>query len=162
MISFRDYGYRMIGSAGERAENARRRYMGAGPLNLGPQYQTTSQPFVGEGSAPPPAHVLAFHLGPPPAAPPPPAHVIAFHLGPVTSAIPVAAVAVQPVAYTPPPASSDSADAPMPGLTPPTCPTCTKSAVVAGVASALGTGLLMYFVGLSTRERKAKRRRNRR
>jgi len=154
MISWRAYGYRMIGAA-ERFEHQRARYMAGPTLNLTPANFSTSAPaFVGEGSAPPAPHVVAFHLPPPP--PPPAPKVVSFHLGPVSSAIPLAAPAVS----LPAPAFAVSAPAPV-AASSPDCPPCdacpSATAKVAG--GFVAGGLLMYFVGLATREHKNKRRR---
>lgn len=158
MISWRRYGYRMIGTcaigltAGDRAALARARYMGAPApaLNLTPaNYRapgTTS--FQGETTvvtAPPP---------PPPApAPAPPRRVLALHLGP-TATQPAPApvpVTIAPVRVL--------AASPMRAAAAPDCPTCEKctSPLVAGGAGLALGALLMYVVGLATREQKKKK-----
>jgi len=169
LISFRRYGFRMIGavSASERAAMARQRYMGAGPLlNLGPgNLAPTGGALVGESYVPAPAKpVLSLHFGGrtlTPPAPPPPSHVIVMHLG-TSPALPPALVVTAP----PPPVSSDggSFNAPAPADCPPCSPWTTpkKELLSVGVAGGLAGGLLMYFVGLATREKKKRRKNPRR
>ena len=173
MISWRDYGSRMIGAGGAaRADFVRARYrgMGAGPLlNLGPQnVAPAGGSFAGETYTPGPAivpHTLTLHLGPAPR--PAPAitpHILTLHLATATAAVPALTVAVPPppvpVSFTP-----VAAPAPSPllaqagGLA---CASCTGKAVAAGAGGFAAGSLLMYLVGLSTREHKNKRRKNRR
>jgi hypothetical protein len=157
MISWRRYGYRMIGGAHARAL---RMGMGAPALTFtSANYRapgTTS--FQGESTTvvapPPPApkKSLALHLGPVVAATAPaPVKAIPLHLAPTVTAIALTPDAV-PVsttdAFIPPVVTVDAA-------TPPAdCPSCTGKVVAAG----LGGGLLMYLVGLATREMKKKKR----
>lgn len=153
MISFRRFGYRMIGQTSlDRMEVTRARYLGdpAPLLNLGPSTAPAGT-FAGETfTAAPRAtpHTLTLHLGPPPAAPA--RHPLALHLGPqVTVSAPAPAA--------PPPSDGDVLP-PTIVATPdcPPCPTCTSPALAAG-AGALGGALLMYVVGLATRETKRRR-----
>jgi hypothetical protein len=169
LIPFRRYGYRMIGAtAEERAEWGRRRYLGAAAapiLNLGPQnIAPAGGSFEGETYTAAPAtpaatpHTLTLHLGPT-TSPAPAGHPLTLHLSPQTTAV---SAPTTPAAASAP-ATTAAAAAPTIVATPacPACPTCTSPALAAG-AGALGGGLLMYFVGLATRETKPKRRANRR
>jgi len=149
MISWSRYGYRMIGSADERAEYVRRRYMGAG-LNLNASnFNASAAPFVGEGSAPPPPKVISFHLGPVKVATPPPKKIINFHLSPPPAYVPPA-----PAIVTAPAPMPDAAAAPEPATF--VCPAVPLLPALGGMA---GGALLMYLVGLAMREAKKKGRR---
>ena len=162
MISWRGYGYRMIGTADARAAYVRRRYLGAGPLlNLGPGNVGPGESLVGESAvanpAPAPAHVISMHLH---TAPPASAPVkLSFHLAgrTLTPTLPTAVTASAPLPALPAPVVDTPDAAPAPDAAP--CPTCPPIPIRAAAAGAVGGALLMYVVGLLTREAKKKRRR---
>ena len=141
MISWRGYGYRMIGTADARAAYVRRRYLGAGPLlNLGPGNVGPGESLVGESAvanpAPAPAHVISMHLH---TAPPASAPVkLSFHLAgrTLTPTLPTAVTASAPPPLPALPAPVQTSDAgayDVPG-TPPPCPTCPTIPVGAAAA----------------------------
>jgi hypothetical protein len=139
MRSFRRYGFRMIGGTAAIAR-ARRRAMGDSNEPAGFLFGSSSGPanpaqYGGEFPAPAATHVVALHVGVPAAAHP----------------LLTTAPAVMP---------TRSAFVPTPTASAPDCPSCglCLNPVVVGAASALGSGLLMYFVGLASKERKVRRR----
>ena len=143
MISWRDYGYRMIGAgpAELRAEMVRARYMGQ-TLDL------SSSAYHRAGTTTSSGESFTFTPAPPPP-PPAPRRVIALRLGtsPTRAAAPVTA----------PAPTADAAPAPAPAPDACQCETVPRL-LAAGGAGALVGGLIMYFVGLSTREKRKGRR----
>lgn len=146
MISWRRYGYRMIGAA-DRAMLARARYMGQSlDLSSSIYHRAGTSTTTGESTTyttppPPPApHVIRLSLGPPHTAPAP-APVLPPPPPPVTMTTPVRAIAqANPVC---PPCDP--------------CPAPPSQAMAWGGGALLGA-LIMYGVGLATREMKKKRR----
>jgi len=166
-MSFRRNGYRMIGAVSEEArfESVRRRYMGAGS-DFGPLTYTAPHVVTGEGQVAPAApapvkRVIPLKLGPAPAPAPTPAPAPA----PVRRNIPlvlspqVTSVPLSPSDLMPAPAfTEDAAPTPVSVITAtPECPSCTAK-VVGGFFAG---GLLMYLVGLATREMDKKKKRRR-
>jgi hypothetical protein len=153
MISWRRYGYRMIGT-GDRFELARARYMGQGlDLSSSQYHRAGTSTTTGESTTysppppppPPPVHkVIQLHLNNPPPAPPPVQH------------IPQAVTAVAlPVVQTLPVRTLAAANPVCPPC--PQCPPEPNKLALAG-GGALVAGLIMYFVGLSTKERRKRGR----
>jgi hypothetical protein len=161
-MSFRRNGYRMIGATEEaRYASMRRRYVGAGS-DFGPLTYTAPHVVTGEGQVQPaaPAPVrrnIPLVLKPPaPATAPAPA--------PARTNIPLV---LSPQITSAPPAKEDTLPAPLftEDAAPyepvsvitatPECPSCTGK-VVAGFAAG---ALLMYLVGLLTREMNKKKKR---
>lgn len=150
MISWQRYGYRMIGAA-DRFALARARTMGQTlDLSSSQYHRAGSSVMTGEGTTytPPP---------PPPPPPPAPVHkVIRLALG--TQSRPAPPV---PPPMQPPPAHI-TMTAPIRTLAQanPVCPQCDcPSPVLYAGGGALAAGLLMYVVGLATREKKKRGRR---
>lgn len=161
MISYRDYGYRMIGdsASASRAEYVRRRYLGAAAptLNLtAANYQTPGGTFQGETYVPAAApavrapRTINLHLGP--VTPPTPAPVlpaavpttrnIPLHLAPVVVASPQSVPTTTDTFSAPPDVTTvDATPADCPA-----CPSCTGTALATGA----GVALLMLGVGVAT------------
>lgn len=170
MLSFRRYGYRMIGAASveDRFDYMRARSMGASAPAFGPlSYAGPSGTLAGESFVPSPANLppaptpvkrqLNLHLGPaapPPAAPAPVKKTLDLHLGPSITAAPATTDGASLVTTS----SDGAALAPAPAAGA-TCPNCGEKMAVAAVVGAVAGSLLMYFVGLATRESKKKKRR---
>jgi hypothetical protein len=155
MISFRRWGYRMIGAtADERAALVRARYC---PSHV---YIGDAAPLLNLSTSPP-ACPPGYHWEATPAGPiqgiagcvkNPVRKVLGLHLG----------AKVSPVAPVVAPPTSDAAAAPAPAPDAPACPPAgysTGALVGAGAGGAALGGLLMYFVGLATREKKKRARR---
>lgn len=165
-MSFRRQGYRMIGAVSQEArlDSVRRRYMGAGS-DFGPLTYTAPHVVTGEGQiAPAPAapvrRNIPLVLPKPAPAPAPTAPAPRKNIPLVLTPAPAPSVTTAPAAapdYVPT-SYEDAAPAPVETITAtPECPSCTAK-VVGGFFAG---GLLMYVVGLLTREMNKKKKRRR-